>query len=162
MRQISERFSIPVLMKDFIIDEAQVYEAFQFGASAVLLIAAILNDKELKHLTEVAAGLDLDCLIEVHDEKELQRALKAKADMIGINNRDLRTFKVDFKTSERLIPLIPKDKIIVAESGLKTHDEIKKLKELGAHAVLVGETFMQADDIAAKIREIMTGVSDAR
>src|SRR3989338_4811863 len=156
VRQISERFSIPVLMKDFIIDDAQVYEAFQFGASAVLLIAAILNDKELKHLTEVAAGLDLDCLIEVHDEKELQRALKAKADMIGINNRDLRTFKVDFKTSERLIPLIPKDKIIVAESGLKTHDEIKKLKELGAHAVLVGETFMQADDIAAKIREIMT------
>lgn len=156
-RKVSEHFSVPVLTKDFIIDEVQILEAFYCGTSAVLLIVAILTDEQLKHLMKVASDLDLDCLVEVHNEKELDRALKVECEIIGINNRDLHTFEVDFKTSERLIPKIPKGKVIVAESGLKTHEEIKILQGLGAHAVLIGETFLQAPDMAGKIKEVMHG-----
>lgn len=157
MRKVGEQVSLPILAKDFFINEVQIYEAFYFGASAILLIAAILKDDEIKHLMAVASRLDLDCLVEVHNEKELARALKVGADMIGVNNRDLHTFTVDMKTSEILIPQIPKDKVIVAESGLKTHDEIRLLEGLGAHAVLIGETFLQSPDVAGKIKEVMYG-----
>ena len=157
MRRVSEHVRVPVLAKDFFIDEVQIYEAFYYQASCILLIVAILKDDEIKHLMDVASRLDLDCLVEVHDERELDRAIKAGAEIIGINNRDLHSFEVDFRTCERLIPRIPKDKIIVAESGLKTHEEIKILKSLGAHAVLIGETFLQAPDIAKKIQEVMYG-----
>ena len=159
VRVLSEQFSIPILTKDFILDEGQIYEAYACGASAVLLIAAILEDDQLKHLSQVASQLDLDCLVEIHAEKELTRALKCGAEIIGINNRNLHTFQVDFKVSERLIPKIPKDKIIVAESGIKTHEEIVKLQQLGAHAVLIGETFLRAADVDKKIKEVMGGVS---
>jgi len=156
-RQVSDHFAVPLLTKDFIIDEAQIYEAFYMGTSAILLIVAILTDEEIKHLMAVARSLDLDCLVEVHDERELERALKADSEIVGINNRDLHTFEVDIRTSERLIPKIPKDKVIVAESGIKTYQEVKMLKEAGAHAVLIGETFLREDDVAKKIREVMHG-----
>ena len=157
--KVSEHFSIPVLTKDFIIHEGQIYESFTCGTSAILLIVAILDDATLKNLYEVASHIDLDCLVEVHNEEELDRALKLNAEIIGINNRDLHTFNVDLKVSERLIPKIPKDKIIVSESGIKTHDDIKRLQAAGANAVLIGETFLQTDDIAAKIKEVMHGQS---
>lgn len=157
IRQVSENFVLPVLTKDFIIDELQIYETFLFGTSAILLIVAILTDGELKHLMSTAHHLDLDCLVEVHDQKELERALKADAEIIGINNRDLHTFEVDVATSEKLIPMIPKDKVIVAESGIKSYEEIRRLKAAGANAVLIGETFLRAHDVGQKVREVMHG-----
>lgn len=157
VRRVSETVSVPVLTKDFIIDEAQIYEAFVQGTSAVLLIVAILDDALLEHLLKVAAGLDLDCLVEIHQEDELRRALRAGAEIIGINHRDLRTFEIDLDLSRRLVPGIPAGKVIVAESGIRTYADVQRLWDLGVHAVLIGETFMRASDVGAKVREIMTG-----
>jgi len=153
--RVSEHFSIPLLTKDFILEEGQIYETIVCGTSAVLLIMAILEDRQVKHLMDVAHQFDLDCLVEVHDEKELERALKCRAEMIGVNNRDLRTLQIDMAICERLIPKIPKDKIIVAESGVDSHEQIVRFKGLGCHAVLIGETFMKASNIAQKMKEIM-------
>ncbi len=155
VKKVANQVKLPVLTKDFIIDEGQIYEAFYNGARAVLLIMAMLNDEEVAQLMAVADSLDIDCLVEVHDEQDLQRSLEAGADIIGVNNRDLRTFDVSLETSERLIPKIPQDKIIVSESGIKTYEDIQKLKNLGAHAVLIGETFMREKDIGKKIKEVM-------
>lgn len=152
---VTKRVNLPVLAKDFIISDGQIYEAKANGAAAVLLIIAILGDSELNGLLNIAREFGLDCLVEVHDEKELDRAMKAGAEVIGVNNRDLKTLDVNFKTSERLIPRIPRDKVIVAESGLRTHDDIRRVKDLGAHAVLIGETFMRAKDIGRAIKEVM-------
>ena len=157
IQKVSDCVNVPVLTKDFIIDEGQIYEAWVNGASAVLLIVAILDQKTLIRFIQLATALDLDCLVEIHEEKELQVALDAGAEIIGINNRDLKTFNVDFKTCERIIPKISKGKIIVAESGIKTHEDVQKLKDLGAHAVLIGEIFMKEIDIGKKIREVMLG-----
>jgi len=157
VRRVSETVPVPVLTKDFIIDEAQIYEAFVQGTSAVLLIVAILDDALLEHLLKVAAGLDLDCLVEIHQEDELRRALRAGAEIIGINHRDLRTFEIDLDLSRRLVPGIPDGKVIVAESGIRTYADVQRLWDLGVHAVLIGETFMRASDVGAKVREIMTG-----
>lgn len=159
IKRVSGNLHLPILTKDFIIDEVQIYEAFYNGASAVLLIVAILNDNELKTLLGIASELDLDALVEVHDEKELERALKAKAELIGVNNRNLDTLEVDLSTCHKLIPKIPKGKVIVAESGLKSHQDIAALEKLGAHAVLIGETFLRAEDIGKKMREVMYGYS---
>ena len=155
VRDVVDEIGLPALTKDFILEEGQIYEAAYNGASAVLLIVALLSVEEIKHLIGVAASLDLDCLVEIHNEEELTVALEAGAEIIGINNRDLKTFEVDIKNCVRLIPQIPKDKVIVAESGIKTNDDVLMLKELGAHAVLIGETFMKSDDIAAKIKEVI-------
>lgn len=157
IRTVSNACTLPILTKDFIIDEGQIYEAYVCGASAILLIVGILTDEQFEHLKGVASRLDLDCLVEVHDEKELKRAIDLDAEIIGINNRNLRTFEVDFKTCENLIPKVPAGKVIVAESGLQSHEEIKKLTQLGAHAVLIGETFLKAADVAGKIKEVMEG-----
>ncbi|NTV28992.1 MAG: indole-3-glycerol phosphate synthase TrpC [Candidatus Omnitrophica bacterium] len=157
LQLISGKAGIPTLMKDFVVDELQVYEGRYCGASAVLLIVAALSDAELRYLLGVARRLDVDALVEVHDDTELDRALLSGAEIIGINNRDLHTFKVDIATSERLIPRIPKDRVTVAESGISTHAEIKRLAAAGAHAVLIGETFLRERDIAGKIREVMLG-----
>jgi len=159
IRTVTENFSIPVLAKDFFIDEVQIYEAFSMGASAILLIVGILTDKELTHLLKTAIKLDLDCLVEIHDEGELQRALSAGAEIIGINNRNLHTFEVDLNVSRQIIPQIPKDKVIVVESGIKTHQEIQGLEKLGANAVLIGETFLKAPDIDQKVKEVFHGQS---
>lgn len=149
---------LPVLAKDFFIEEAQIFEAKLNGAGAVLLIAAILEDKKLKGLFRLAQELGLDCLVEIHDEWDLDRAYKIEAEIIGVNNRDLRTFNVDLRTCARLIPRIPRDKVIVVESGIKTHDDIRRVRDLGAHAVLIGETFMRAKDMGSKIDEVMRGI----
>lgn len=157
VKKVSEEVKLPVLTKDFIIDEGQIYEARLNGASAVLLILAILKDAQVKEFLNIAGSLDLDCLVEVHDEKELERALKLDAEIIGINNRNLHTFEVDMKTCERLIPQIPPGKVIVAESGISSHDDVCRLQEVGAHAVLIGETFMREADIGKKVKEVMYG-----
>ena len=157
IKQISEVVNIPILAKDFIIDDGQVYEARANGASAVLLIVAILDDIKLKELIRVATAIGLDCLVEIHNERELKRAVSAGAEIIGINNRDLLAFTVDMQTCARLIPKIPKGKIIVGESGFKKYAEIRALKEAGAHGVLIGETFMRAKNISKKIKEVLYG-----
>lgn len=146
----------PILRKDFILEPYQVYESRFFGADAILLIADLLTQDMLTELMGVAQGLGLDYLVEVHDEKELKKVLRLKgANIIGINNRSLHTLEVDFKTTEKLFPLIPKDKVVVVESGIKSHQDVLFLKILGAQAVLIGETFMEAPDIRQKVEEIM-------
>lgn len=155
LRDVGDTINLPTLMKDFIIHEHQIYEGFSCGASAILLIVAILTDEEIKRFTKTAHDLGMDCLVEVHDEEELKRALGVGAEIIGINNRNLHSFVVDKKTSERLAAKIPKGKVIVAESGFDSHEDIKRLAATGVHAVLIGETFMKANDIGGKIREIM-------
>ncbi len=155
VKKVSEEIRVPVLTKDFIIDEGQIFEARWTGSSAILLIVAILTDRAIKQFYQLASKLDLDCLVEIHDKEELKRALDCGVEIIGINNRDLKSFNVDLKTSEEIIPLIPKDKVIVAESGISKFSEVKRLKDLGANAVLIGETFMREKDIRAKLREVM-------
>jgi indole-3-glycerol phosphate synthase len=157
LTQISKNIQVPLLMKDFIVHEYQIYEGLFHGASAVLLIAAMLLDKQLKELMQVARSLGLDCLVEAHDETEVKRAVSAGAEIIGVNNRDLRDLKVELNNCLNLIPKIPKGIVIVAESGLKTHEDVLRVQEAGAHAVLIGETFMRAPDIGVKIQEIMGG-----
>jgi indole-3-glycerol phosphate synthase len=117
----------------------------------------MLSDKQLKELMKVAHSLGLDCLVEAHDEIEVKRAVSAGAEIIGVNNRNLQDLKVDLKKCLSLIPQIPKGIVIVAESGLKTHEDIQQVEEAGAHAVLIGETFMRSPDIGAKIKEVMYG-----
>ncbi len=155
VRDVVDEVGLPALTKDFILEEGQIYEAVYNGASAVLLIVALLSVEEIKHLIAVADALDVDCLVEIHNEEELNSALEAGAEIIGINNRDLKTFQVDVENCVRLIPKIPQDKVIVAESGIQTNEDVKRLRELGAHAVLIGEIFMRAQDIASKVREVM-------
>ncbi|MBF0486406.1 MAG: indole-3-glycerol phosphate synthase TrpC [Candidatus Omnitrophica bacterium] len=157
LKLVSEKFNTPTLMKDFIIDELQIYEGCYCGASAVLLIVAALSDEDLSHFLKATHKLDMDALVEIHDEAELKRALKAGAEIIGINNRNLHTFAVDISTSERIIPLVPQDKVIVSESGIQNHEDVRRLQAAGAHAVLIGETFLKERDIALKIKEVMYG-----
>ncbi len=144
----------PLLRKDFLFDHYQLYEARVHGADAVLLIAAILNPALLAQLIGLAKALDMDTLVEVHDELELERALMAGATLVGVNNRDLRTFEVDLATTERLRPLIPAEVTVVAESGILTRADIQRLQALDVHAVLIGEALVTAPDPAAKIREL--------
>ncbi|MBI4651949.1 indole-3-glycerol phosphate synthase TrpC [Candidatus Desantisbacteria bacterium] len=145
---------IPILMKDFILDEYQIYEAKIHGASAVLLIAAILSKNKLKDLKFLAHQIGLDCLVEVHDEEDIKKALDADAEIIGINNRNLKTFHVDLHTSMELKKSLPEDKITVSESGIKNKEDILRLKDAGFNAVLIGESFMKSPDIALKIKEL--------
>ncbi len=147
--------NLPVLRKDFILDPYQIYESRFFGADAILLIADLLSKEKLSELFLIAQSLGLDCLVEVHTEKELKKALSIKAPLIGINNRDLHTLEVDFKTTEKLFTLVPKDKVIVIESGIKTRQDILFLKVLGASAVLIGEAFMESADKPRKGEEVM-------
>lgn len=157
LKKVSDAIDLPTLTKDFIIGDGQIYEARVNGASAILLIVAILSDDQLKQFIETAHSLDLDCLVEVHDKEELDRAMNCGAEIIGINNRNLMTFETSLSVSAALIPLIPKDKVIVAESGIQTKEDVESLKQLGAHAVLIGEAFMRADDIGNKVKELMNG-----
>jgi indole-3-glycerol phosphate synthase len=149
----------PLLRKDFIIDKYQLVEALVYGADFVLLIAKALSRKELKELYEYALHLGLEVLIEVHDKSDLVKAMFAGANIIGINHRNLETFEMDMKLSEKLIPLIPNGKIIVAESGIDDHEVVVELSKIGADAFLVGEHFMRQDDITTAIREVKYGVS---
>ncbi len=160
VKKVTDKYHVPVLAKDFFIHEGQIYEARFNGASAILLIVAILDDHTLKTLMEVSQRLDVDCLVEVHTKEELHRALECGAEIIGVNNRDLNTFEVNIQACEEIIPHIPKGKVIVAESGISSNAEIKHLKSLGVNAVLIGETFMRTDDIGSKVRDMMAGVND--
>ena len=153
--EVKNAVSAPVLRKDFILEPYQVYESRYFQADAILLIADLLSKEALSELVALAQVLDMDCLVEVHGEKELKKVLSLKTPLIGINNRDLHTLEVDFKTTERLYPLIPKGRVVVVESGIKSRQDILFLKILGVNACLIGQAFMEAQDIKAKIEEIM-------
>jgi indole-3-glycerol phosphate synthase len=144
-----------MLRKDFIFDPYQVYESRAYGADAILLIVSILNDDELPALVELAHKLQLECLVEVASEEEVERALSVEADLIGINNRDLRTFEVDLAVTERLRPLIPMDRTVVALSGVHTRADAERMARAGVHAVLVGEALMTAKDVRDKMREFL-------
>ncbi|MDO8614477.1 MAG: indole-3-glycerol phosphate synthase TrpC [Dehalococcoidia bacterium] len=145
----------PLLRKDVLFDEYQLYEARAHGADAALLIVAVLEQPLLTQLIALARGLGMAALQEVHDEGEMGRALKANAEVIGINNRDLRTFEVDLATTERLRPLAPADATVVAESGICTRDDMRRLEACGVHAALIGEALVTAPDPAAKLRELL-------
>lgn len=155
LNQVKNIVTCPILRKDFIFESYQVYESRYYGADAILLIADLLTKDKLLELMQVADSLDLDYLVEVHDEKELKKVLNLKVPIIGINNRNLRTLEIDFKTTEKLFTLIPKEKIVVVESGIKNSQDILFLKILGAGGVLIGTAFMSAADIKAKVEEIM-------
>lgn len=144
----------PLLRKDFLFDHYQLYEARVHGADAVLLIAAVLNPALLAQLISLAQALGMDALVEVHDELEMERALVASARIVGVNNRDLRTFEVDLATTERLRPLVPPEVTLVAESGVFTRADVERLLALPVDAVLIGEALVTAPDPAAKIREL--------
>ncbi len=154
LKSIAECVSIPILRKDFIIDEYQIYEARTIGASAILLIAAVLDEDTLGRFYKLATFLSLQCLVEVHNESELEKSLSIDAEIIGINNRDLKTFNVDLNTTERLASLIPKDRVIVSESGIKDNTDMKAVHSFGASAVLIGETLMRSDNISATLKEL--------
>jgi indole-3-glycerol phosphate synthase len=149
--------SIPLLRKDFIVDKYQILEALAFGADYILLIAMALSRKELKELYEYARHLGLDVLVEVHNKTDLVKAIFAGAEIIGINHRNLESFEMDMRLSEKLIPLIPNGKIIVAESGINDHETVVELNKIGADAFLVGEHFMRQDDITAAIKAVKYG-----
>ncbi len=150
---------LPILRKDFVVDPYQLYEAAVNGADAVLLIVRALDDEELGSMYDVARGLDLDCLVEVHDAEELQRALELDVDVIGINNRDLDQGTVDISTTYELLTDVPAGKTIVAESGISTRAELEELERVGVDAVLIGSALMSAADPEAKTREL-TGADE--
>ena len=154
LKEIAEKVKIPCLRKDFTVDEYMIYEAKNLGASAVLLICSILSKEQIKEYLAICDELGLSALVETHDENEVKMACDVGARLIGVNNRNLKDFSVDTDNSRRLRELIPKDVIFVSESGVKTADDVKKLKEIGADAVLVGETLMRAVDKKAKLNEL--------
>jgi indole-3-glycerol phosphate synthase len=158
LRNASAAVKIPCLRKDFIVDEFQLLEARANSADAVLLIVAALSQMELTELARAARSRELDVLCEVHDEEELQRALDAGCDLIGVNTRDLRTFKVDPETAFRLGEQLPKNVVRVAESGIRTGEDIARLRDAGYHAFLIGESLMRADRPGEALRELMSGV----
>jgi len=151
-----EAVGLPLLRKDFIFDPYQVYESRAYGADALLLIAAVLGQGQLKELSSLSRSLGLGCLVEVHNEGEVEKAVLSDAEIIGINNRDLNTFSVDINTTRRLRPLVPKGKIVVSESGIRSKKDVEKLRKWGVDAVLVGEALVTADSVQAKIRELMS------
>lgn len=153
LKEIHEEINLPLLRKDFIIDPIQIYEARALGASAVLLIAALLDDHKLREFINLTHSLYMDVLIEVHDEHELERVLKTNGEIIGINNRNLKDFSVDINTTINLIKEIPKDKLVISESGILTKEDINKLKKAEINGILVGESFMKSDSIIEKAEE---------
>ena len=154
LQQARAACSLPLLRKDFIIDPYQVYEARVMGADCVLLIVAALDDAQLLELSLLAAELDLDVLCEVHDAEELERALALPVPLIGVNNRNLRTFQTSLETSLELQGLIEYDRILVSESGIHTPADVARLREAGIHAFLVGEAFMRAEDPGSELKRL--------
>jgi indole-3-glycerol phosphate synthase len=146
---------LPILRKDFIVDPYQVYEAASAGADALLLIVAALHPEDLQVLLREARGLDLDVLVEIHDEEELEIALDVDAELLGINNRDLRDFSVDLQRTFELLADVPAGKIVVSESGISTREQLDELEEVGVDAVLVGEMLMRAPDLEAATRALV-------
>ena len=155
LTQIRQAVDIPVLRKDFIIHESQIYEASIAGADAILLIVAALSQDDLQRLFDCANTYQLEVLMEVHDLAELERALETDVKIIGVNNRNLKTFEVDLKNTESISEEVPEDILFVSESGIKTPQDASLVASWGADAVLVGETLMRADDVASTVKEIM-------
>lgn len=160
LRQIRDAVKLPLLRKDFIIDERQILEAIEWGADAILLIVAILTDEQLQAFHSLAIEAGLAVLVEVHDEEELVRALKISPLLVGVNNRNLKTFKVDLATTENLAAKLHAakgagQKLLVAESGINTRADVERLKKCGAGAILVGESLMRDGDVQAKVRELI-------
>lgn len=154
LEEISESVKIPTLRKDFTIDPYMIYQAKSFGAGAVLLICSLLDTAELKEYISIADSLGLSQIVEAHDEKEIESAMDAGARIIGVNNRNLKDFSVDINNSGRLRAMVPESTIFVAESGIKTREDIIKLEEIGVNAVLIGETLMKAPDKKKMLDEL--------
>ena len=157
LQLIRENVSRPLLRKDFLFDPYQVYEARSFGASAILLIVAILSDNQLQELVALAGSLGLDCLVEVHNADELERALDCGVQLLGINNRDLRTFHTTIETTERLMRLVPQEVLVISESGLSCSEQLSRLEAQGVKGFLIGETFMAAADPGIPLRALLRG-----
>ena len=154
LEEIVKNVTIPVLRKDFTVDEYMIYEAKTIGASCVLLICAILDLPTLKKYLDLAHSLGLSAIVEAHDEEEVKMALESGAKIIGVNNRDLRTFTVDINNSARYRKMVPEDIVFISESGIKTAADIQKLRGNGTNAVLIGETFMRSADKKAALKEL--------
>ena len=157
LKEITDTVQIPVLRKDFTVDEYMIYQAKNLGASAILLICAILDDSQLASWHQLASELGLSVLTEAHTEEEIDRALKAGAQILGVNNRNLKNFTVDVEQSRRLRSMVPEDVLFVSESGIKNHEDIQVLRENGTDAVLIGETLMRAADKNAMLDELKNG-----
>ncbi len=155
LENIRKRVNLPLLRKDFIIDEYQVHEARAFGADAILLIAACLDRRQMEDYLAIAAGIGLDVLVESHTYQELDRSLFAGAMLVGINNRDLSTFVVSLQTTIDLLKDIPDDRTVVSESGIKTREDVETLRSVGVDAILVGESLMREKDIGEKVKELL-------
>jgi indole-3-glycerol phosphate synthase len=154
LREARAAVSLPVLRKDFIVDPYQVFESAAVGADAILLIVAALEPEELAELLQTARSLDLDALVEIHDERELERALAVDADVLGINNRSLADFSVDVERTYELLSDVPAGKTVVSESGYSTREQLDELERVGVDAVLIGETLMRSPDVEAVVREL--------
>ncbi|MDN5276855.1 MAG: indole-3-glycerol phosphate synthase [Clostridiales bacterium] len=152
LQQVRQAVSCPVLRKDFIVDTYQIYQSKALGADAILLIVAVVG-RQLKEFYGLAKFLGLECLVEVHDERELEIALDCGAEVIGINNRDLKSLRVSLDTTERLVKLIPAHTVKVSESGIKSAEDIRRIKSMGVDAFLIGETLMTASDVIGTLRE---------
>ena len=146
LKEISENVTVPLIRKDFIIDEYMIYDAKIHGASCVLLICSLLDKETMEKYIEICDNLGMSALVEAHDEEEIQKAVEAGARMIGVNNRDLKTFTVDIGNSERLRKLVPDNILFIAESGIKTNADINRLRKAKVNGVLIGETFMKAEN----------------
>lgn len=157
-KAIRQAIGLPMIRKDFIIDEYQIYEARLMGADAILLIAAVLGDEKLKRFGDIAHSLGLDILTETHDESELERVLALDFDIIGINNRNLKTFEVTLETTAKLAGMIPEGKVIVSESGIRDNADMKAVRGYGADAVLIGETLMRSGNIGATLTALREDV----
>lgn len=154
LSEIRKEVKVPLLRKDFTVDEYMIYEAKTIGADAILLICSILSEEQLKEYAEIAKELGLSALVEAHDEREIEMALKANARIIGVNNRNLKDFTVDINNSVRLRKLVPEEVLFVSESGMKTRADIARLEENGTNAVLIGETFMRSENKKAMLDEL--------
>jgi indole-3-glycerol phosphate synthase len=157
LRAVRAAVSLPILRKDFILDPWQVYESRAMGADAVLLIMAALSDEEARALEALARALDMDVLAEVHEPRELERALGLETPLIGINNRNLKTLKTDINITLELAPQVPPDRFLVSESGIATHEDVRRLVGVGVHCFLVGESLMRQKDVAAATRMLLGG-----
>jgi indole-3-glycerol phosphate synthase len=155
---VHDHVSLPILRKDFITDAYQVVEARAAGADSFLLIAALLDPKRLKHLLEIGRAWQMEPLVEVHDQRELYTALDAGARLIGINNRNLKTFSVDLEISLQLVKSIPKDHVVISESGIKTREDIMRLADAGIQGFLIGESLVTSPNPAEKLRELIHGI----